>query len=96
MKKNFNPIAYLWRETNDYWYRIQTNVPSIARKLLRRETAKVVSTALNDYMYIFRIKYKSPANARLSFRRLTGCKNLKAPTNGVYSSDFRYILNNKK
>ena len=96
MKKNFDPIAYLWRETNDRWHRFQTNVPSIVRKLLRRQTAKVVSTALNDYMYVFRIQYMSPANARLSFRRLTGCQNLKPPSNGVYSSDFHYILNIKK
>ena len=95
MTSKRNPIAYLWRETNDRWYRIQTNVPSIVRKLLRRETAKVVSRAINDYMYVFRIRYRRPVNARLSFRRLTGCQNLKPPENGVFTADFRYILNNK-
>ena len=75
----------LWQEVKrDSWWRIQTNDPSVIRKLRRRKTATLCSWALNDSMVIFSIRYKSPRLARQSLQRLTGQKVKKDALNDLF------------
>ena len=77
--------TYLWQEVKrDSWWRIQTNDPSVIRKLRRRKTATLCSWALNDSTVIFRIRYKSPRLAEQSLQRLTGQKVKKDALNDLF------------
>jgi len=83
--------TYMWREFNDEWYRIQTNCPVAIKKLQRRETAKEVGATTRgstQYWRIFRVKYKKPATAKQSFKRLTGCKNNFTVRNGCFQAEI--------
>ena len=88
----------LWQEVKrDSRWRIQTNDPSVIRKLRRRKTATLCSWALNDSMVIFSIRYKSPRLARQSLQRLTGQIVKKDALNDLFFADTSTILtsNNK-
>ena len=83
----------LWQEVKrDSWWRIQTNDPSVIRKLRRRKTATLCSWALNDSMVIFSIRYKSPRLARQSLQRLTGQIVKKDALNDIFVADTSTIL----
>ena len=83
----------LWQEVKrDSWWRIQTNDPSVIRKLRRRKTTTLCSWALNDSTVIFRIRYKSPRLARQSLQRLTGRIVKKDALNDVFVADAVTIL----
>ena len=83
----------LWQEVKrDSWWRIQTNDPSVIRKLRRRKTATLCSWALNDSSVIFRIRYKSPRLARQSLQRLTGQNIKKDALNDIFAADTSTIL----
>ena len=83
----------LWQEVKrDSWWRIQTNDPSVIRKLRRRKTTTLCSWALNDSTVIFRIRYKSPRLAEQSLQRLTGQKVKKDALNDVFVADVVTIL----
>ena len=85
--------TYLWQEIRgSNWYRIQTDDPSVIRKLRRRKTATLCSWALNDSSVIFSIRYKSPRLARQSLQRLTGQKVKKDSLNDVFVADAVTIL----
>ena len=89
MDTRIKEVAYLWRELNDKWYRIQTNSPMLIRKLSRRRDVKVCGTTTrgsSQFWRIFRLTYNRPQNARRSFLRLTGCgKNYKVVNGTIYA-----------
>jgi len=86
----------LWQEVKrDSWWRIQTNDPSVIRKLRRRKTATSCSWALNDSTVIFSIRYKSPRLERQSLQRLTGQKVKKDALNDLFVAYTVTILDSK-
>ena len=84
-------MAYMWRELNDEWYRIQTNSPYLIDKLKRRDKVIIVGKTLvgsSNHWLIFRIKYKKPSTAKQSFLRLTGCKDNFSSVNGLLKCEM--------
>ena len=103
MDTGIKEVAYLWRELDDKWYRIQTNSPYLIAKLKRRQNATIcgkTTIGSKQYWLIFRIKYNKPSTAKQSFKRLTNCRNnftyrngvfrAEVSTNGSLQSDFKY------
>ena len=90
MVEGIKEVAYMWREMNDDWYRIQTNSPTVINKLKRRKGASICGSTTRgstQYWLIFRLQYKKPSTAKQSFKRLTGCKNNLTVRNGVYRAE---------
>ena len=46
MARGINEVAYMWREMNDDWYRIQINSPRLIRKLKKRTTTEIYGRTL--------------------------------------------------
>lgn len=98
MAERLKEFAYMWRESNDTWYRIQTNSPTLIRKLKKRTTAKICGQTLagsSEYWVVFRLQYNKPIHARQGFQRLIGQNKIKTAENGynvaelVYKSDIK-------
>ena len=90
MDKRVKEVTYMWREMNDEWYRIQTNSPTVIKKLKRRKGAKICGSTTRGsrvYWLIFRIQYKKPATARESLYRLTNCGDNLTVRNGVFRAE---------
>ena len=95
MDSGIKEVAYMWREINDDWYRIQTNSPKVINKLKRRKGASICgSTTRGSRMYwlIFRLQYKKPSTARNSLIRLTNCGDDLTVRNGVYKVEIVHKL----
>ena len=93
-----NEVAYMWREMNDNWYRIQTNSPRLIRKLKKRTTTKICGRTLigsEEYWVIFRLHYNKPIYAKQGFQRLIGQNKIKTADNGVFTADLVYKLGTK-
>tara|TARA_R100000808_G_C2153167_1_gene163133 strand:+ start:1835 stop:2161 length:327 start_codon:yes stop_codon:yes gene_type:complete len=96
MDKRIKYMAYMWREFNDEWYRIQTNSPTLIDKLKRRikrgkSNVSIIGKTLigsSNYWLIFKIKYNKPSTAKRGFIRLTGCKNNYTYRNGCYKAEM--------
>ncbi len=83
-------ITYMWRESNDDWYRIQTNSPKVIDKLKRRKDASICGSTTRgstEYWLVFRVQYKKPTTARTSLARLTNCGDNLTVRNGVYKAE---------
>lgn len=88
--------TFLWQELpRKPYYRIQTDVPAIARKLRRRTTFKLVCCGLNTPLWIFRGTYSTPQKAKLSLERLTGQKVKKDAVTGGFTTYTVPILTSK-
>ena len=85
-----------WQEQRrkPYW-RIQTDDPTVARKLRRRTTFKLVCTWINQVQWIFRGKYSTPQKAKLSLQRLTGQKVEKDAVTDGFVAVTKPILTSK-
>jgi len=95
MDYGIKEVAYLWRELNDTWYRIQTNSPRLIRKLSRRRDVIVcgkTTRGSSQFWRIFRLQYNRPQNARRSFFRLTGCGKNYTTVNGTISAEIDSTL----
>ena len=93
-----NEVAYMWREMNDGWYRIQTNSPRLIRKLKKRTTTKICGKTLqgsSEYWVIFRLHYNKPQYAKQGFQRLIGQSKMKTADNGVITAELVYKLDTK-
>ena len=98
MDKRVKEVAYMWREMNDDWYRIQTNSPSLIRKLKKRTTTEICGKTLfgsSEYWMIFRLHYDKPIYAKQGFQRLIGRNKIKTADNGVITADLVYKLGSK-
>ena len=98
MARGINEVAYMWREMNDNWYRIQTNSPSLIRKLKKRTTTEICGKTLfgsSEYWMIFRLHYNKPIYAKQGFQRLIGHNKIKTADNGVIKAEFVYKLDTK-
>ena len=98
MARGINEVAYMWREMNDDWYRIQTNSPSLIRKLKKRTTTEICGRTLfgsSEYWMIFRLHYDKPIYAKQGFQRLIGRNKIKTADNGVITADLVYKLGTK-
>ena len=86
-----NEVAYMWREMNDGWYRIQTNSPRLIRKLKKRTTTKICGKTLqgsSEYWVIFRLHYNKPIYAKQGFQRLVGQNIVKTADNGFFKAEL--------
>ena len=89
MDNELRDVAFMWREFNDEYYRIQTNSEYVIRKLTRRmKTNKVqicgkTIKGSKEHWVIFRVRYKKPSTAKQSFIRLTNCGNDFTDQNGT-------------
>ena len=93
-----NEVAYMWREMNDNWYRIQTNSPSLIRKLKKRTTAEICGRTLlgsSEYWVIFRLHYNKPKYAIQGFQRLVGRNKVKTADYGTKKAEMVYKLGSK-
>ena len=93
-----NEVAYMWREMNDSWYRIQTNSPRLIRKLKKRTTTRICGKTLlgsSEYWVIFRLHYNKPIYAKQGFQRLIGQNTVKTADNGVIKAELVYKLDTK-
>ena len=98
MARGINEVAYMWREMNDDWYRIQTNSPRLIRKLKKRTTTEICGRTLfgsSEYWMIFRLHYNKPKYAKQGFQRLIGQSKMKAADNGVITAELVYKLGTK-
>ncbi len=89
MDTEMKEVAYMWREMNDEWYRLQTNSKKIIKKLLKRKTASVCSKTVSgssSYWYVFRLRYNKPSTARQGFKRIIGQKEIKVSKSGLFSA----------
>ena len=99
MARGINEVAYMWREMNDDWYRIQTNSPRLIRKLKKRTTTEICGKTLfgsSEYWMIFRLHYNKPKYAKQGFQRLIGQNIVKTADNGFFTADLVYKLGSKK
>ncbi|MBT3947787.1 MAG: hypothetical protein HN999_00420 [Candidatus Marinimicrobia bacterium] len=79
--------TYLWQETKRIpVYRIQTNDHKVARKLKKREKAKLVMYGVNAPIWSFQIKYSSPRLALLGLGNITGEDVRETADTGVFVS----------
>jgi len=93
-----NEVAYMWREMNDSWYRIQTNSPRLIRKLKKRTTTKICGSTLigsEEYWVIFRLHYNKPSIAKKGFQRIVGENIVKTTENGCFMSELVHKLDIK-
>ena len=98
MARGINEVAYMWREMNDDWYRIQTNSPRLIRKLKKRTTTEICGRTLlgsTEYWVIFRLHYNKPKYAKQGFQRLIGQNKIKTADNGVIKAELVYKLDTK-
>ena len=98
MARGINEVAYMWREMNDDWYRIQTNSPRLIRKLKKRTTTETCGKTLfgsSEYWMIFRLHYNKPKYAKQGFQRLIGQNKIKTADNGVITAELVYKLDTK-
>jgi len=98
MAGGLNEVAYMWREMNDDWYRIQTNSPRLIRKLKKRTTTEICGRTLigsEEYWMIFRLHYNKPIYAKQGFQRLIGQNTVKTADNGVIKAALVYKLDTK-
>ncbi len=83
----------LWQELRRKpYYRIQTTDPTVAKKLRRRTTFKLVCCGINTTLWIFRGTYSTPYKAKISIQRLTGQKVKKDAVTGGYVVETTPIL----
>jgi len=94
MDTGIKDVAYLWRELNDKWYRIQTNSKYLIDRLKRRmKVHKTITlcgktlTGSSQYWMVFRLPYNKPYSARRSFLRLTNCGNKYKTVKGVMRAE---------
>ena len=93
-----NEVAYMWREMNDSWYRIQTNSPRLIRKLKKRTTTRICGKTLlgsSEYWVIFRLHYNKPSIAKQGFQRIVGENIVKTTENGCFMSELVHKLDTK-
>ena len=93
-----NKVAYMWREMNDDWYRIQTNSPTLIRKLKKRTTTKICGRTLlgsSEYWVIFRLHYNKPKYAKQGFQRLIGQNIVRIADDGFFKAELVYKLGSK-
>ena len=90
----------LWRfKTNDkncQMWRLQTEEPSVIRKLRRRRDTSIVAWSINSNLLIFSIKYISRFKAMKGLKRLTGRDVYYNAEEGVILTKNAPILTSKK
>jgi len=93
MSKFKGTQTHLWQESrgHEYW-RIQTEDPTIYRRLAKRKDMRLVGWGINRYIRIFQTKYFSPYEAKRSFRRIVGQKVGKSDATGVFSAITTAIM----
>jgi hypothetical protein len=62
----------IWREYGKF-YRIQTDETTIHQKLKRREGAELCAEGFNCKLWVYKIKYNTPRDAKRGYARL--CKD---------------------
>ncbi len=89
-------ITSCWQELRRKpYYRIQTTDPTVARKLRRRTTFKLVCCGINTALWIFRGTYSTPYKAKISLQRITGQKVKKDAVTGGFVAETAPILYSK-
>lgn len=79
--------TYLWQEVNRIpVYRIQTNDHRIARKLKKRQKAKLTVFGINAPFWVFQLQYSSPTKAVIGLSNITGEDVKELPEYGVFVS----------
>jgi len=82
--------ACMWQEMRGQpEWRMQTDDPSIVRKLSRKEGMSQVCLGANCYLRVYRFEAASRNNARRTFRRVTGQTPLYDISTRVYSAKTR-------
>lgn len=65
--------TYMWKEIEGYpSWRVQTNDPTIARKLRRNSKWSICGFGANTSLWVYRRSFNTAQDARKSFRRLAG------------------------
>ena len=78
---------YMWQEQKRVpVYRFQTNDHKIARKLKKRPNAKLCVFGINAPVWVFILRYSSPAKALLGLSNITGEEVEKLPEYDVFVS----------
>ena len=101
MDNELKDVAFMWREFNDEYYRIQTNSEYVIRKLRRRmKTNKVqicgkTIKGSKEHWVIFRVRYRKPSTAKQSFIRLTNCGNDFTDQNGTLRASVVHKMASK-
>ena len=79
--------TYMWQEQKRVpVYRFQTNDHKIARKLKKRPNAKLCVFGINAPVWVFILRYSSPAKALLGLSNITGEEVEKLPEYEVFVS----------
>jgi hypothetical protein len=67
-------MTHFWREYKNF-YRLQTDNKKIHAKLKRREGADLCGEGINFNLWIYRLEYTSPRNAKRGIKRIMGTNN---------------------
>ena len=88
--------TYMWQEMKRFpYYRIQTNDPRIAKKLMRRKSCTLAVHGINARLWVFRTKYSSPRKALMGLNNITHADVEKTAENSVFVSYTQPILHPK-
>ena len=70
---------------------IQTDDPSVVRKLSRRKRPRLVGWGVNKYLRIYELSGIRPENARRTFRYITGREIILSTVTGEYEPKMTRI-----
>ena len=79
--------TYIWQlQVRKPIYRIQTNDHRVARKLKKRQNAKLCMYGVNAPLWIFELSYSSPKYALIGLSNITGQDVGESSDMGVWVS----------
>ena len=79
--------TYIWQlQVRKPIYRIQTNDHRVARKLKKRQNAKLCMYGVNSPLWIFELSYSSPKYAVIGLSNITGADVEETSESGVFVS----------
>lgn len=85
--------TYMWQEMKRYpHYRIQTNDPRVAKKLMRRKSCTLALHGINAKLWVFRTKYSSPNKALFGLNNITHADVEETAEKGVFVSYTQPVL----
>ena len=99
MDNGMRYYACMWRESNDDYYRIETNSPKLIRKLQKRITASPCGRTMKGstkHFRMFQLKYNKPNRALNGFRRITSQDSIIMDADGDFFADMGPILDKKR
>ena len=67
-------MTYFWREYKNF-YRLQTDDKKIHEKMRRREGADLCGEGINCNLWIYRLEYTTPRDAKRGIKRIMGTNN---------------------